>query len=893
MRRIVDLSCWLTAVLLLTVSPMALGADEVAEADEEATEDVAEEEDEEEEEDKGPTFAETVKGYRHLPGLFDLYIDDEENKVLFAIKPDQFGEIFLCNVSRTQGDGYFFDAASTVDLGISWGGMPMRFDRVGKTVYFKHPNVYYRAEPDAAIRRAVDRLSDSVMGTGTIEGQPHPETGAVLFDPSGMFVQDIAMIGFIFTQIDDVSYSMDGGMSYFSELANFPMNTEIDVVLTFTTSSPKIVIPTLPDSRSFQHIYHYSLSRLPESDFAPRLADDRVGHFLTMYQDYSSVLTHDPYVRHVTRWHLEKAEPRFKVSKPKKPIVFWLENSVPVEYRDAVREGVLLWNDAFEQIGFEDAIEVKQQPDDAEWDAADARYSTIRWIVQPGRGYAVGPSRANPFTGEIYDADIQISADYLRYAYREFTELADPLSRRQAIGDSIAAALGLLGDPTMVCRLADEKVQEAAYGWHVLNARAGAEGLADPEAQQYLRQLIIDLVAHEVGHTLGLRHNFKASTIHSLAELHDPETIRREGISGSVMDYNPVNLAPDGHPQGDYYMTDLGVYDYWAIEYAYRSFLDSENEPKQLSRIASRGAEPDLAYGTDEDAFYDARGIDPRATRYDLRDDPIAHYRDLVAISDELWSTMESHFEKKGERYQTLSRVFGWGFRPYTRGAGNVSRFVGGIYHHRDHIGDPKGRPPFVPVPAARQREALAFITEHVLGPDAFNWSPELLSKLAPERWQDFTWSQYYKTGRIEMPVHQIVANIQRQPLNRFYDPTLLQRLQDLELRFASDEEPFTMTELFSTLRASIWAEAIAGTPINSFRRNLQRAHMGHLGQLVLNPSAAPADARSLARADLLAIAEAIGTADHAQPMDAVTAAHLEETTAQISAILEAGYQRQ
>jgi len=169
-----------------------------------------------------------------------------------------------------------------------------------------------------------------------------------------------------------------------------------------------------------------------------------------------------------------------------------------------------------------------------------------------------------------------------------------------------------------------------------------------------------------------------------------------------------------------------------------------------------------------------------------------------------------------------------------------------------------------------------------------------LLNKLAPERWQDFTWSQYVGVTRIETPIHQLVLNVQRQPLNRFYDPMLLQRLLDLELRFPADEEPFTMAELFATLRSSIWAEAIQGAPINSFRRNLQREHLHHLETLVLRlPAGAPADARSLARADLVAIAEAITAADRTTPVDAVTQAHLVETSAQITAMLNAGFHRQ
>ena len=138
------------------------------------------------------------------------------------------------------------------------------------------------------------------------------------------------------------------------------------------------------------HQYHYSLSNIPESDFEPRLADDRLGHFLTMYQDYSSLMKDSPYIRYVNRWHLEKAEPLFEKSKPKKPIVYWIENTVPVEYRDAVREGILLWNNAFEKLGLEEAIIVKQMPDDAEWDPGDVRYNVVRWIIRHGASYAVG-----------------------------------------------------------------------------------------------------------------------------------------------------------------------------------------------------------------------------------------------------------------------------------------------------------------------------------------------------------------------------------------------------------------------------------------------------------------------------------------------------------------------
>ena len=729
------------------------------------------EKDEEEDEDKEPEFEEVVEDFDKMEGLFDLYRDVEENKVYLAIRPEQFGQIYLCNITRTQGDGFFFDSATLMGpWGVGWGTFPLAFEKIGKKIFFKHKNVYFRADKGAAIHRAVDRgLSDSVLGTATIEGQPHPETGAVLVDPSSFFVQDIALIGFIFSEhIKEVTYLFDGENSYFGELKNFPTDTEIDVVLHFTTDAPKVFAYTLPDHRSFQHIYHYSLCELPDSDFKPRLADDRVGFFTTPYQDYTSVLSEDPYVHNINRWRLEKAEPKFKLSPPKKPIVFWLENSIPVEYRDAVTEGVLVWNTAFQRIGFKEAIQAKQQPDDAEWDAADVRYSTIRWMVNPGRGYAVGPSRTNPFTGEIFDADIRISSDFVRYAYLQFEEYVDPVAQL-AVGDSVAQSLGLSHQySTGFCDMAAGLMQEAAFGWHLLDARASSAEL-EADAEEFIRQLIVQLVAHEVGHTLGLRHNFKASTIHNTAELHDLQVSAKRGLSSSVMDYNPVNIAPEGMSQGEYYQTSLGPYDHWAIDYGYRAIdaKSQESERKQLHQIAAKVADPDLPFGTDEDAMWWTRGIDPKSARFDLSDDPIAHYRGQVALSKELWSKVESEFEKKGERYQKLRRVFGWGFRPYRSGVGNVARYIGGIYHYRDHIGDPGGRMPMVPVPPARQREALAFLEEHLFGSDAFHWSPELLNKLAPERHWDFTRS-IFRMRRIDFPVHELVLAVQRGPLNRF-----------------------------------------------------------------------------------------------------------------------------
>jgi hypothetical protein len=614
----------------------------------------------------------------------------KEGKVYMEIKPEQFNKIYLCNITRTSGDGSFFDSGAML------GEFAFFFKQVGKEIQFVEKNVKFRAKSDAAIAKAVERdIPNSIRGSAKTLSEPHPERGSVLVEAKEFFLQDVGMVGHL-TGKAKTSYSFDKNNSYFSQLKSFPLNTDVEVTLHFKSSSPQPIF-TLANTRSMLHRYYYSLSEMPESSYQPRAADDRVGHFYNLHQDYTSVLKDDPYERYINRWHLEKSEPKFKLSKPKKAVIFWLGNTIPVEYRDAVREGVLLWNAAFEKVGFKDAIEVKQMPDDADWDPADVRYSTIRWIVQPGGSYAVGPSRANPFTGEIYDADIRISADILRFFYQEFDEFVSPSSWTEASinlffpGMEPAESM-LPGALPHLCSYARELRHQMAFGWSLLQSRSkmNNEGL-----QQYIHDALVSIVAHEVGHTLGLRHNFKASSIHSPEKIQDKNYTRVNGLTGSLMDYTPVNLADRGQAQGYYFQTTLGPYDYWAIEYAYTPYdpdsKTSENE--MLEKIARRAVEPQFSYGTDEDAFgLSTRSLDPSCNLWDLGNDPLEFYRVRVNLAQELWKDLLKDFEREGELYNKLRLVFNQGIKEYALAGQTAGKYIGGIYSYRDHIGDPKGR---------------------------------------------------------------------------------------------------------------------------------------------------------------------------------------------------------
>ena len=325
-------------------------------------------------------------------------------------------------------------------------------------------------------------------------------------------------------------------------------------------------------------------------------------------------------------------------------IVFWMENTIPTEYRETVKEGILVWNSAYERAGFKDAIVVKQQPDDSDWEAGDIRYSTLRWIVHPASGYAVGPSRTNPFTGEIYHDDVRINADFIRGVFGELEKFVDPVSMSVERPDSAPEAPESRSLEDVLSNYQMGLSLQAGFGWNLLSAR-GIISPDDPNAREYLHDFIVHLVAHEVGHTLGLRHNFKGSTLHPADNLQEEKLTTDQGLTGSIMDYVPVNIAPEGVEQGQYWQTTLGPYDYWVIEYAHRP-IDAntpEEELEELGQIAAKVADPELAYGTDEDADSGLRGIDPSCNRWDLGDDMLEYNKKQLTLAKELWGKIETH----------------------------------------------------------------------------------------------------------------------------------------------------------------------------------------------------------------------------------------------------------
>jgi hypothetical protein len=363
-------------------------------------------------------YREAIKGTDKLEGLFTIYRDQEDDKIYLELKPEQLNKNYLCTVTLESGIG---------ESGI-YSGLPLQdflfyFRRVNNNLHFVVRNAKFRTEQDEPELRSLARsFSDSVLYALEISSID-PYSKNILINLNNLLMQDFPGLTSLLKYYLRADYHLEENRSYFGDIDSFPFNLEIESIYSFSSPEGAYLV-TLPDSRALTLKVHYSFSQLPENNgYIPRLADDRVGYFITAFQDFSKNNGKEPFVRYINRWHLEPSDPNAPLSPPKKPIVFWIENAVPWEYRDAIREGVLMWNQAFAKAGFQNAIEVRQMPDDADWHPADVRYNTIRWFNSLDAGFARGPARVNPLTGEILDADIIVDANMVRSIQQEYRTL--------------------------------------------------------------------------------------------------------------------------------------------------------------------------------------------------------------------------------------------------------------------------------------------------------------------------------------------------------------------------------------------------------------------------------------------------------------------------------------
>jgi hypothetical protein len=411
------------------------------------------------------------------------------------------------------------------------------------------------------------------------------------------------------------------------------------------------------------------------------------------------------------------------------------------------------------------------------------------------------------------------------------------------------------------------------------------------ELDKLIMQGLKEVTMHEVGHTLGLRHNFKASTWRSLKEINDPKN-SGAALVASVMDYTPINIMPQGQQQGDYYPQTIGPYDYWAIEYGYKVCDEAE-----LKKIAARSGEDGLAYTTDEDTV--GSDPDPFSNRFDLGSDPIAYAQSRAAVVKDLLPGLVDRMTEEGDDYTKARRAFNILLSQIGQSTFFTSRVVGGLDTSRSHKGDEGAKPPLAPLDPKQQREALSLLEEQLFSDKPFQFPPEVYGFLAPSRWNH--WGTR-PTDRKDFPIHDYIAMWQDRALAQLLSSVTLKRIHDTELKIASDKDAFTGAELIERLTAAIFSEvdSIAKADkdakyttrqpaVSSLRRNLQRVYLRRLANLAMGKSDAPDDCQTIAYAELSGLKSKLEKLlDGDSALDSYTRAHFAETSDRIEKVLDA-----
>ncbi len=769
------------------------------------------------------TVAEVTKDHRRLGGLFDFFFQPEKGKLLLYLRKEQLGQEYIYHPQTLDGvvQAGFMRGQYGSEAVIRW---QRAFDRIEVV---EQPVAFYFDPGHPLARAAVANTSPAVLASEPILAE---DDGGVVIDATSLFMKETLLR---VHRGSDTSKSVLGRLSEpktrLIRASTYPDNVLVNVAFVYENPTPTWERDSarraeeIVDPRYVTIQIQHALVRMPENDFKPRFDDPRVGYFATQVTDMTSPEV-TPYRDVIHRWHLVKQKPGAKLSEPVEPITFWIENTTPVEFRDTIRKAALTWNEAFETAGFKDAVVIKQQPDNAKWDAGDIHYNVLRWTSSPNPPFGgYGPSFVNPRTGQILGADIMLEFSYMTGRARTARLFDD---------------VGLAGLP------AHDPGKEAPLGLH---SRHGAECLAGACASQGLMfgramlrtapagRLEVDrlmhealhyLVLHEIGHTLGLNHNFRASHLHSIDAIHQAKVTQKAGLLGSVMDYPSANIAPAGVKQGQYYITKPGPYDHWAIEFGYSESLeDPVNEKDRLMVLAARSHQTELAFANDADDMRGpGKGIDPRAMLFDLSSDPVGYGAARCELARGRIASLLERKPEEGRDWELLLRDYSTLTREIGDALTAASRYVGGVYVERAHAGQAPDRRPFTPVAKATQLAALDMLARFGFAPDAWVVPVELAAHLQVRR-------RGFDHEQGEDPrLHERVAKIQRGLLDHLLHGATLTRLADSAL-YGNE---MTVDEVLQRLTGAIFAGDAEGKP-STIRQTLQAMYLERLLNLANN----------------------------------------------------------
>jgi hypothetical protein len=784
------------------------------------------------------SIASTVKSMKKMEGLFTVYQDTTNGSLMMSVPKNKLGSEFI----------YF---THVVDAPVAAGAFRGAFGSnnvfLVRKSYNKlefvtqNPNFYFDSQ-HALARAASANISPAVVAVQEIVAE---DSSSYLIKADDLFMTEA------FTQVKPTPNPQAPPGSQFNlgalsksktrveRVKNYPANTDVTVDYVYENPSPlNRGGADVTDARNVTIVVQHSLIEMPKDDYQPRFDDPRVGFFTQQITDMVSTSA-APYRDVINRWKLVKKDPNAAVSEPVEPITWWIENTTPVEFRDVIYKAAMLWNGPFEAAGFKNAVVVKVQPDNADWDAGDIRYNVLRWTSSPNPPFGgYGPTFVNPRTGQIIGGDIMLEYVFVTNRVRQEKAFATAGMNMEAESteDLTAEELGRR------CTFADQLHLNVMAGMQALVAR----GATQIEMRDYINQAITGLILHEMGHTMGLNHNMKASQMLSPKEINDRSITGDRGVMGSVMDYEIVNLAKKGQQQGDYFSSRPGPYDFWAIQYGYTTPLSDPGAEKQrVDALLARSTEPALAFGNDADDMRSAGGgIDPRVNVNDMTNDAIGYMSDRFDVISDLMTTLKSRYATPGQSYHEMRNAYLVLTGQMATAATVISRYVGGVYVDRAFSGQPGATKPFRPVSRADQKRAMASLAKNVFGPNAFSSPSDLYAYLQMQR-RGFDFF-----GTPEDPkIHDRVLTTQRNVLNHLLNPRVMTRITDS--RLYGNEYP--LAEVMSDLTSAIFDADAVGN-VNTFRQNLQLEYVNRLATIVTNRAQYDYPSQSAALASLRSI---------------------------------------
>ena len=761
---------------------------------------------------------------KHYYGLFPIHQDTVSGKTYIEISEDKINRefIYFCRISDASADvGYTRGAYRDSKV----FRISKYFDRIDFTVqntqFYFAPDNAISASSDANINKPLvftEKISGVRYDTLYNEDSSKTIRKHYLIDADGLFLQENIVQVKPSKRSNEppnafVVGNMNSKKNKILSITNYPENSDVEAEYIYENPYPTNFGSTeATDARFLSVRLRHSIIAMPDDKYVPRYDDPRVGYFLDNMTDMTSMKS-APYRDLINRWRLEKKYPSLPISEPIHPITYYMDKNTPVEWRPVIKAAVEQWNIAFEAAGFKNAVVCLQQPDTATWDAGDIRYNVLSWTASPNPPFGgYGPSFSNPRTGEILGADIMLEWIYLsnRFKHEKLFDIA-----------------GLQYDDEnnngfYSCNAGYQSMLNIATGNAIISTMDGGQF----EKDEYLRQALTDLVMHEVGHTLGLNHNFIASYMNSPKELEDKNHAATIGLTASVMDYTVPNLALHKDIQGQYFDTRPGPYDIWAIRYGYTPIDSTRGERATLEAILQESSKPNHLFFPDADDMRNpGKGIDPRVMLYDMSSDPLHYAEEQILLINTTFPKIFAKYTDSNQSYHDLRNAYLILNTQYSRNLTVISRWIGGVYVSRNFT-QQNNNIPFTPVEASKQKLAMALLAKYAFGKDAFQAENYLYKYLQSQRRGND------RPFEGEDPkIHDRILNIQKGILDHVLHPNTLQRIVDSKLYGNS----YTLPSVMSNLSNAIFKDDINNT-VNSQRQNLQTEYLKRL-LTILSPS--------------------------------------------------------